>query len=545
MTGVSEAEGAAARGSPRRWTLEQLRPRVAGRDAFLRDADLAPVELPPPLRDVANPGRAPRWTDQMSSVHAEDRPNAVEAWTRARAEPGTPATTTLRYRDGDAWVRRHLEVLDLRHQPEVGGVLFVLGPAAPVEAAAPEPEEDAGPFTARAVWSAPPWALQRLDATGTIVHAEGRVEELLGIPAEELVGTNITSVIHPEDKAISMSMWLDVVATPGGTRTIRQRVLGRDGTTRWVESTVVNRLESPGPTGGVVLVMSHDVTGRLGEEMALRASQAEFRTLAEEVPVAVFRADRDGRITYANARWYALVGAEQPLERLEQLVPEADAARVRAEVAAAAAPGAPAHGVFEVAASDGRRFALAYRRVQAAGVPETLVGVLTDITETVELRRRAERDDLTGLLNRRALEDRLDADLRAGGHVVVAFVDLDGFKAINDRFGHDAGDDVLRVLGQRLGAALGPPVAVARWGGDEFVVVAPRAEAEASTEDALVARIHEALAEPVGSGARVWHPSASVGVAVGAPGDEAADLLRRADHAMYAQKRARPPRGDR
>jgi diguanylate cyclase (GGDEF)-like protein/PAS domain S-box-containing protein len=533
----------------RTWDLDALRAHVAGREVFARSTDLDHLALPEVLHGAALAPSPVAWTERISVVHPEDRPLAVQAWFDALDDPGAMVSTVLRYREGEDWSPRRLDVCDLTHQAAVGAVLFVIGPT-DADPTAPTGPDRAGTGTAasaaQAVWDAPAWVLQRLDGMGNIVHVEGRVREVFGVPAEELIGTNISTRIHPGDRAVSMSMWLDVVADPGETRTTRQRVVRPDGSWSWIDSTVMNRLEAGGPTGGVMLVMSHDVTGRLQEEAALRASQAEFRTLAEEVPVAVFRADRDGTITYANSRWHHLVGDAAPT-RLEDLAAPGEARRLGEQVRAALASDAPEHGAVELTARDGRRrFALAYRRVQASGAPETLVGVLHDITETVELRRRAEHDELTGLLNRRGLEDRIADHLEAGRDPVVVLIDLDGFKEINDRFGHDAGDEVLGVLGRRLAARLPPPVAVARWGGDEFVAVAPQRPDAVTADPAgidvgreLVAGVDDALAEPVGSGERVWHPAASMGVAVGGPDDEPADLLRRADQAMYAEKRRR------
>src|SRR5690606_19078169 len=94
-----------------------------------------------------------------------------------------------------------------------------------------------------AVVEAPLWALQRLDATGTVLHAEGRVREIFGIGVEEMVGSNVSTLLHPDDQPLALGMWLEVLGRPGETRSIRQRILRPDGTVAWVESTVVNRLD--------------------------------------------------------------------------------------------------------------------------------------------------------------------------------------------------------------------------------------------------------------------------------------------------------------
>jgi diguanylate cyclase (GGDEF)-like protein len=155
------------------------------------------------------------------------------------------------------------------------------------------------------------------------------------------------------------------------------------------------------------------------------------------------------------------------------------------------------------------------------------------------LREMALHDTLTGLANRAALYAFLDEAwqrVRVGEPpLVLLLIDLDGFKPVNDRFGHEAGDHVLVEVAARLQSAIRPGDLVARLGGDEFVIVAPRLavpiEAQALAEGVLTALTAPMAAAPE---ARI---GASIGIAVGAPGPtEIPDLLRRADGAMYAAK---------
>ena len=141
----------------------------------------------------------------------------------------------------------------------------------------------------------------------------------------------------------------------------------------------------------------------------------------------------------------------------------------------------------------------------------------------------AATDPLTGCLNRRAFLDRLDrVAAGAGEGWVFCLVDLDGFKGVNDRSGHAAGDAVLRAVTAALGAVVRGTDTVARLGGDEFAVLA-----EADPE-ALAARLRDAVAR-IGAGAGV---TASVGVTDVRPGDEGHEVLGRADQAMYRAKGA-------
>jgi diguanylate cyclase (GGDEF)-like protein len=185
--------------------------------------------------------------------------------------------------------------------------------------------------------------------------------------------------------------------------------------------------------------------------------------------------------------------------------------------------------------------------VHVSDAQDGIQGVARDVTELRALQARladqATRDPLTGLANRRLLDELLDRALRraarSGAHLAVAFLDLDDFKAVNDTFGHEAGDTILRVTAARLQTALRDADVVARYGGDEFIIVC-----EAVDDDAverLGERIEAALAAPVdlGNGTFVHCPP-SLGIASTHAGEhEPGELIDAADRAMLEVKRAR------
>jgi diguanylate cyclase (GGDEF)-like protein len=159
------------------------------------------------------------------------------------------------------------------------------------------------------------------------------------------------------------------------------------------------------------------------------------------------------------------------------------------------------------------------------------------------LAHQAAHDPLTGLANRMLFIERLTHALTprggraARGDVGVLYIDLDGFKAVNDTYGHDAGDDVLLTTSRRLRDEVRPQDTVARLGGDEFAVTAPRISGEALT--VLASRIAAACAEPQLVQAHAIVVTASIGTYLASHGDSAEDALRVADQAMYAVKRHR------
>ncbi|MCB1996952.1 MAG: EAL domain-containing protein, partial [Rhodoferax sp.] len=154
------------------------------------------------------------------------------------------------------------------------------------------------------------------------------------------------------------------------------------------------------------------------------------------------------------------------------------------------------------------------------------------------LVERAVRDDLTGLFNRHGLHDTCDALLAADPAAqpfALLYLDLDGFKEVNDAMGHSVGDTLLRAVADRMRSVLPPEAVLARPGGDEFVVVLP--SGSDALADALAETLCERLAQPFVLRGQVQYIGASVGLASSpVDGTDREELLRRADLAMYAAK---------
>jgi diguanylate cyclase (GGDEF)-like protein len=207
----------------------------------------------------------------------------------------------------------------------------------------------------------------------------------------------------------------------------------------------------------------------------------------------------------------------------------------------AALAGAPRRAFDATAVgSDGERVPMTFtiRNLLDDQAVEGLVVTAVDVSALAEAKRRLEHmathDPLTGLSNRHHLMGRLDVALGTVPElpVTLAFIDLDGFKAVNDRHGHMVGDSLLVEAGRRIRAAAASADTVARLGGDEFVVVfrAP--------ETAEIERVRRTLDEPIPlPGGQRAELVSSVGVATRNPGECAEELLGRADQAMYRDKR--------
>jgi diguanylate cyclase (GGDEF)-like protein/PAS domain S-box-containing protein len=288
---------------------------------------------------------------------------------------------------------------------------------------------------------------------------------------------------------------------------------------------------------------------------ALTASSDVFETFFEAARIGLALADLTGRYVRVNDTYASMLG-----RRPEDLIgiPISDVlgggdpgalqdllsgrvASVQAERQYVHVDGTTTwllHGVATVMSPEGGP---AWFAVSAQDISERRRAEQDLRDLTAALTERAVRDPLTGLANRALLEERLRGslarDARSGEATGVLFLDLDGFKEVNDRHGHAVGDAVLRAVADRLCAAVRPSDTAARLGGDEFVVLVEGAS-EAALET-LVPRLVAAVTAPLTvHGAQVG-VGVSVGVALSRAGaDDPQGLLSRADERMYAAKRA-------
>jgi diguanylate cyclase (GGDEF)-like protein/PAS domain S-box-containing protein len=290
--------------------------------------------------------------------------------------------------------------------------------------------------------------------------------------------------------------------------------------------------------------------GSPGHTDAELGHSGRFESLADVLTSGIVTADGRGEVVYANPAARELFWRTD--ERLfGDAWLEAVDSRDRGAVASAAerviAESSTEIYDFRINVFDQVRWVRARFNAIRAGIaaPTGWVAILDDVTveraNAEALAERATHDQLTGLPNRALLEDRLAQALaRSERHhtpVAVLFVDLDRFKPVNDRYGHQVGDQILREIGRRIGRTMRADDTSARLGGDEFVVVAEGLDRDQAA--AIAERIVEAVSEPVViDGARV-SVGASVGIAWSATGSaEPAELIAAADHAMYEAKRS-------
>jgi diguanylate cyclase (GGDEF)-like protein/PAS domain S-box-containing protein len=290
-----------------------------------------------------------------------------------------------------------------------------------------------------------------------------------------------------------------------------------------------------------------------------RPTADRYRWMVESVQEVIFEADPTGAWTYLNPAWTRILGYDvdeclgQPF--LDFVHPDDRQANLDVFLETIGSGKDRCRFDARYLTADG---GIRHMEIHAwifrspDGTPLGSTGTLTDVTDRrlaeAELERRATTDQLTGLANRATLAVRLasvvSGDDGAAHGTALLFLDLDRFKLVNDSLGHDAGDEVIKAVGDRLRAGVGPNDLVARFGGDEFVVVAPGLDQRGSRR--LAGRLRAAIAAPIKLPEHSISVSASVGVRLWMPGEHdelepiaaAKALLRDADAAMYEAKDA-------
>ncbi|MEO5902000.1 MAG: PAS domain S-box protein [Ilumatobacteraceae bacterium] len=310
---------------------------------------------------------------------------------------------------------------------------------------------------------------------------------------------------------------------------------------QWVDRLVVDA------NGGQIVSIGRDVTDRHVAEQLLAESEARFRDLADRSADVVWRfvVEPVPHLDYISPSVENILGYPPSyfLEDFTRMLAILDDAGTTAIDRALRGERVFDRIDFRFRHANG---SIVVGETRTTTIPGGLQGVSRDVTELRQLQKDATdlalRDSLTGLASRRLFDELLGLKLaqtkRSGQPAAVAFLDLDGFKNVNDTYGHSAGDVVLRETARRLTSVVRGADTVARLGGDEFVIIY---EPNETTSYDLVQRVESALAAPI-----LLTPTISVSCPVsignadtGLVGYNAAALLNAADQAMYAAKRTR------
>lgn len=320
-----------------------------------------------------------------------------------------------------------------------------------------------------------------------------------------------------------------------------------DGRVRRIDSQLIPDRSETGEVQGFFSI-GIDITERSAAERALRESTATLRSVTDAIPSSVAIIGSDVRYRFANSafeRWYGAPRDQIVGRTVPEILGEAEFRR-RKPWAERALAGESVE--FELAHSghdSATHASISYIPLRRdTGEIDAFVAVTQDVTrqqdEKDRLLQLAQHDPLTGLLNRAGFEQHLEqaAQAKDGGSLALLYIDLDHFKPVNDRHGHPAGDQVLKMFAQRLTHLVRPTDAVARLGGDEFAI-ALSGMRDGSHAQAVADKVIAAANTPFHVGALLLQIGASVGVALGSDaGAGWRALIERADARLLSAKAA-------
>ena len=381
---------------------------------------------------------------------------------------------------------------------------------------------------------------------GIITTWNAAAQRMYGYTAEEVVGRHVGMLV-PEDRRSELESFIARVADGGlveRLETVRRR---KDTTEAMVVLSISPLFDEEMNVVGSITV-ARDMTEQHPAEAERELAELRFDGTFRRSTFGMAMADLVGRLTNVNPALCDLLG--RPAREMvgHQL---SDFAHAEARPGESARVPSVRDGIESY--TDERR----YRRPDGVVVwlqtnvslihgpddePLYLTVQALDISSRkrmeYELEHRALHDDLTGLPNRALLNDRLEQALavarRTGHQVGVAFFDVDGFKHVNDALGHGTGDALLIELGRRLISTVRPDDTVARFGGDEFVVLCPDVSVESM--QMLADRIRSTVGERFHVGGHDVEVHASLGITVGVAESSAQSVLSEADAAMFRAK---------
>jgi diguanylate cyclase (GGDEF)-like protein/PAS domain S-box-containing protein len=409
-----------------------------------------------------------------------------------------------------------------------------------------EDDSDAGSALhdacSRLVWNATDHALCLLDPVGRVAAWNPGAERLTGYPAAEVIGRAFAYGEAPEESAAALA-----AAREAGRYETEGWWPRRDGS-RFRAHTVIAALRDGDKLAGFAQII-RDATPHEEEGSQFQAVALILDLALSTMSQGLCLFDADGKVRLLNQRFFAMFAAAggrdligTPIAAIWALAfaePEADGEAGAALLAAHEAMLARDETVV-VPTPDGRAIALVRRGVPGGAFVVTFEDVTRQREAELEISRLAHHDTLTGLANRammwrRLHESTVDGSLPAG--TALLFLDLDGFKAVNDDLGHQAGDVLLQQVAERLRRTLPEVGLAARFGGDEFALLLPGAAGD------LAVPLAEGLLIELGrpyaiEGQRPRHVTASIGIAF-ADGAATPDaMLHQADCALYAAKGA-------
>ena len=391
-------------------------------------------------------------------------------------------------------------------------------------------------------------------AEGETLESNPALRRMLGYSEEELRGMVRSDYTHPEDAGRDAQLYRQLLAGERDSFRMEKRYVRKDGSVMWGRLSV-SRIEGAEGEPAFAVGVVEDITEHREAAQEIERLNRHNQLILDSAGEGIYGLDTEGKTTFVNPRATAMTGfdPEDLIGKSQHEVVHHSFSdgtsypREECPIYAALTDGEIHHVDDEVFwRKDGTSFPVEYTStpIREQGEITGAVVTFTDITERKALEERLEyqafHDPLTDLPNRQLFVNRLGHALRRTSRqrnrVAVLFMDLDGFKVVNDSLGHEVGDRLLVAVAERLQGCLRPEDTLARFGGDEFIVLLEEIE---SPDDALrvTQRIIEEFRGSFVLEGRELFVRLSLGVALGdAHTKSSEELLRDADMAMYRAK---------
>lgn len=483
--------------------------------------------------------------DLQALIHPEDR-ERVEAAVNTCLEGGGTYVAEYRLSHADGhwlWVRDRGDVVDYgpdgRPRRMVGSIADISAMRSTTQALLESQ------IRYQQVFDSVREVIFQTDASGRWQLLNPAWTEITGHPVDESIGHSFVDYLHPDDQDARREALKPLVERTQDFCSATLRVKCRDGSFRWLDLYARAIVDAGNALAGVSGTLN-DVTARVAAEDYLRLTASVFRHAHESIIIT----DPEARILEVNDSFCALTGytRDEVIGQHSRLLRSGlhDAAYYDAMWADLLRD-----GVWQGETWSRKKNGEFYAQLgnisavrNEAGQTTHYVGLFTDITDMKENQRQLEHlayhDVLTQLPNRSLLADRMRMSLaqaeRNGTLAAVAYLDLDGFKPVNDSLGHHVGDRLLVEIARRLQASTRAGDTVARMGGDEFALIYNGLE-HADECEQVFDRLLTSISEPISVEGRELRVTASIGVTLcPLDGSDPEILLAHADQAMYLAK---------
>ena len=386
-------------------------------------------------------------------------------------------------------------------------------------------------------------------ADGRLTWVSPSVLSVLGWEPQDLIGQEASALLDDSEIERIRACHRDVYAHGEVSSRIEARYRTADGTYRWMSVDGRAQLDDAGMVIGGVESL-RDVQSEVDSRNALVESEAHYRLLAENTSDVVIRWDDGARVVWVSPSVEAVLGWK-PQEligrHISELLFAEDLARISELKKAILARGevdGSVEGRYATSAGGWRWMAVRGHAIvddngRVTGGVEGLRDIEIERSYREQLHFLAEHDALSQLVNRSGflaqIGKLLHHEVRSGSRIALLFIDIDGFKMINDTRGHEAGDIVISELARRIMACVRTDDVVARYGGDEFVA-ALTAVHDIDDAQAVADKIQVAVRAPIVLNSHSIRVAVSIGIALVEPGEGMSESLRRADLALYAAK---------